>query len=147
MKYLLMVLALVFSSVVSAGNPILCDEINNDPLGRDYAGLDAHGVANDLNTAYRSRWMDCVQGADLLDAVDEGDWNAITDSQRDRTLTLLSIGCLDPQGNAKMLMIRIFGSGAQTLVNMAAISQESLTRAAELGSGAVSAGAVQSACQ
>ena len=146
MHKLIFIFILLFSGAASAANPILCDELANDPLGRDYATMDAQGKAADLNTEYRSKWKSCVNGTDLLDAIESADWSAITDSQRDRTLMLLAIGCLDPQKNARTLMIRIFGSGSDTIANMVAVSQETITRARELGLSRAKAGHVEE-CQ
>jgi len=133
MKYLIFVLMMALPWLAGAANPILCDEITNDPLARGYSGMDAEAIVVDINTEYRSRWKDCVDGRELLDAVESADWNAITDAQRDRTLMLLGIGCLDPTGNARTMMIRIYGSGSDTIANMAAVGQEAISRAEELG--------------
>ena len=146
MRKLTFLLALVWSGVVFSANPILCNELSIDPLGRGYAAMDSQGKASDLNTEYRTKWKECVNGADLLDAIEAADWNLITDNQRDRAWALLAVGCLDPQKNVRTLMIRIFGSGSDTIANMAGISQEAITRAQELGISRVKAGHVEE-CQ
>ena len=135
MKTIIAMLLLMFSVSVAASD--LCDEITIDPLGRGYSGMTPDQIITDLWTAYRSRWKECVQGADLLDAIEAPDWVAITDNERDRVLLILGLGCMDPQKNVRTLLIGIFGSGSQTISNMAAAAQDAITRGDELGLGKV----------
>jgi hypothetical protein len=134
---------MLFSGVAGAANQLLCDELANDPLGRGYAAMDEQATAADINSAYRTQWKTCVAGSDLLDAIEAADWVAITDAKQQQTLSLLAIGCLNPQRNARTMMIGIFGAGSSTIANMAA-AQESISRAQELGLSRVRAGDVQS---
>lgn len=130
---LLAAASLLFSLHAVPAEQALCDEIANDPLARGYSGMTPSQISADLNTAYRTRWLDCVEGSALLDDIEVADWNNITDDERNRTLAILALGCMDPQKNVRQLMIGIFGSGSTTLSNMAATAQESITRAQELG--------------
>ncbi len=145
-KLIAFTLMIIFSGMVSAANQVLCDEVSIDPLGRGYSGMTSQQVADDLTTNYRTAWLSCVDGSALLDAIDAADWVSVTDAQQSQALSILAIGCLNPQGNARTLMIGIFGSGSQTIVNMAAVAQEPISRAAELGLSKVRAGDVES-CQ
>lgn len=133
MRNLMFIVGLLFSGFAFSANQTLCNELSIDPLGRGYSSATTEQIADDLNTEYRSQWKECVDGSDLLDAIESADWVAITDAQQDQVLSLLAIGCLDPQKNARTMMIRIFGSGSNTISNMAALGQESITRAQELG--------------
>lgn len=131
----------MFSTLTTASD--LCDEIALDPLGRGYSSMTAEQVAADLNTVYRSRFLQTVAGADLFEGLEASDWVAISEADRTLTMQILSLGNIDPQGNARTLLISIFGSGSQTISNMASIATETVSRANELSLGRVRTGNVQ----
>ena len=142
MKYLILIAALMISGVAFAADPKLCDEIEIDPLGRGYAGMSVEQISADLQTSYRTRWKACVDGNLLRDQITGSDWDGIpTDTLRDRLIAVL-VGCVNPQGFARTRVIEILGSGA-SLSNMAAIAQDSITRAEDIGVSDVRPGVIQ----
>lgn len=139
LKFIVFTLLVAFSGLLNAANTVLCDELTNDPLGRGYAAKTTEQKTSDINTKYRVKWKKCVDGVILRDQIEEVDWVAIgTDAQRDRLISVLD-GCVNPQGFARFRVVEILGAGSQSLSNMAAVAQNSISRAAELGLGKVRA--------
>lgn len=123
-----------------ATNQVLCSEITIDPLGRGYSTMTAEQIYTDLHTEYRSRFRDKVNGSELFEGIDPADWVAQSESDRTLVLQILALGDINPQGNARTLLIGIFGGGSQTISNMAAIATEQVTRVTELQLGSVRVG-------
>lgn len=146
MRILIAAFLMLFSGALFAANPALCDEINLDPLGRGYGSMTAEQVAADLNTEYRNRFLQRVAGSELFEGIEGADWVGISESDRTLVLQILSLGDVNPQGNARTLLVGIFGGGSQTISNMAALATEVVSRSEELGLGRVNTGAVQKAC-
>lgn len=133
---------MMFWTMSVAANQPLCDEITLDPLGRGYASMTAEQIHTDLHTEYRSRFRDQVNGSELFEGIDPADWVAQSESNRTLVLQILALGDIDPRGNARTLLIGIFGGGSQTISNMAAIATELISRVDELQLGRVKVGDV-----
>ena len=112
---------------------ILADELTNDPEGRGYSDMDDAAAAVDLNTVYRTINKTSMTASEILNAVDETEYLALTDAKKDRMWQLLAIGDLNPFGVEEQLMIGIFGSGSTTITALAADRKTAVSRAQELG--------------
>lgn len=140
MNVLIAAFLLMFSGALFAANPPLCDEITLDPLGRSYGSMTAEQVAADINSEYRNRFLQRIAGADLFEGIEGADWVLLSEADRTLVLQILSLGDVNPQGNARTLLVGIFGGGSQTISNMAALATETVTRADELQLGRVRVG-------
>ena len=123
----------------------LAAELTNDPLARGYSGKNDAEAAADGHTLYRTRQRTSMTGSEVLNAVDAGEWAALTDAQQQTVWDITHLGTVDPYGIEATLMIGVFGAGSQTITNLAAIRQVTITRWDELSLGKVSSGHVEAA--
>ena len=111
----------------------LKQEIDNDPLGRGYAGMTDQQVAASLNASDRNVNKSLMEATEVLNAVDVTEWGALLPTQQDLFLKLLAIGRLNPFGVEATLVRNIFGAGSATVAALAVARVETMTRARELG--------------
>lgn len=109
-----------------------------------YSG-DATAAAAELNAENRTGNRESVSGSEVLNAIDEPEFLALTDAQRQRVWNLLHLGTLDPWGMEAKLLLGIFGAGSATIAALTVVRVEPISRAQELGLGEVTAGHVQRA--
>jgi len=141
------VFAVLMSVAVSAGANELCSEIQNDPLARGYAGMDAEAIYADLYSEYRTRQRRLMPVNEIFEHVDHTEYSQLGDAAKQQVLGLLGIGdALDPYGNAAALMIQLFGPASATINALADARVENISRAEELGLGNVKIGHIE-ACQ
>lgn len=112
---------------------ILRNELSGDPLTRGYAGMTNEAAAVDLNTAYRTQNRTSMTGSEVLNAIVETAYNALTDAKKDRVWQVLHLGELNPFGVEADLLIDIFGAGSATILALQVARVESISRADELG--------------
>jgi len=127
---------------------ILHDELVGDPLGRGYSAMTDAEVAVDLNTIYRTYTRTHLSSAEIYEAISALEFQALSDAQKVYVRDILGLGegiDVQPGGQARAVMIQIFGAGSTTISNLAAVLQESISRAAELGLGVVTPGDVERA--
>lgn len=122
----------------------LWNEINTDPLTRGYSGMTDQQVADDMNTAYRSRNRTTMTASEIINSVNKAEYDALTVDEKGTFWDLLSIGDLNPFGVEATIMVDLFGGGSTTITTLQAQRVESITRAQELGLN-VSAGTVAEA--
>jgi len=103
--------------------PDLADEVNLDPLGRDYANMSPQGVAQDLQTAYRTRQTEVASDTLLAIAAKE---NAITMLENDA-----ADDTSETQDKSKAALRIIDRSG--TGINLASSTDEDLVDALMAG--------------
>lgn len=124
---------------------VLTAEITGDPLGRGYSGMSDKAVANDLNTTYRTRVLDVLNGGAVYEQVDVSEFAGLTDAQRAEVWDIVHLGASIPVGpgsKARSRFVSIFGGGSTTISNLAAATTQSISRAEELGLPAVREGDV-----
>ncbi len=109
-----------------------------------YSG-DATAAAAELNVENRTMPRATVTGSEVLNAIDEPEFLALTDGQRERVWNILHLGTLDPWGMEAKLLLGLFGAGSTTIAAMADVRIEAISRAAELRLEVVDAGHVQRA--
>lgn len=113
---------------------ILHDELINDPLARGYAGMTDAQAAASLNTVNRPRERVVVPAHELIDATVPADWAALTSAEKQRYQTLTGAGEVNVRSaNVRSAFLAMFGAGTQTRSNLAALQNEQVSRATELG--------------
>lgn len=119
----------------------LASEINNDPLSRGYAAMTDSEIVTDLNTAYRTRTRSRLSSSEIYEQINAAEFVAMTDANKQYVRDILGLGegiSVGPDSQARSVLIGTFGAQSTTINNLAAILTESITRARELGLGAVS---------
>jgi hypothetical protein len=124
---------------------VLKAELTDDPLARGYTGMNDAAAAASLNAVNRTTSKSSMTGSEILQAIDETEYLALTDLQRDRVWQILHLGTVDPFGVERDLMVGIFGNESATIVALAAARTNAVSRGAELGLGFVAPGNVENA--
>ena len=123
-------------------------EVDSDPLGRGYADMSDAEIAIDLNVVYRTRTRNTLSSAEIYEQIVVAEFQAKTDAQKVYVRDILGLGAdvrVGPDSKARQVMLAIFGAESATIANLAAILQESVSRADELGFGHVSGQDVETA--
>lgn len=113
----------------------LRDEIQKDPKGIGYAGMTDEEVADSLNAKTRERQTFRFSGADLINAVDQAEWNALSDAEQAEIKMLIGAGgSLDASENTTVrdIILSAFGVSSTTVQNLIDIATESISRAREI---------------
>lgn len=123
---------------------LLEDEVTNDPLGRGYVGMTNAEVAADLNTEYRSIEPDSISTEVFLRGMDKGEWNGLTDVDRQYLQILLAREMIDIRTGTETrdALLALFPGGSQTRTNLLALATITVSRGVELGFGFVGEGDV-----
>jgi len=112
----------------------LKDEIANDPLGRGYSGMSDQAVADDLNTAYRTREVSSFSGDFMFSRTDPVEFSDLTEHKQILWLSFCSRTSVDPWAENNEEFVKwLFGNIAQTVMNLGEDRTENITRARELG--------------
>ena len=126
-------------------------ELNNDPLGRGYAGMTDEGAADDLNTVYRTRQKANLSGAEVYEQVDNTEFLALTAAEQAEVWDIVHLSgegsgiSITPGSKARTRFVALFGGGSATIVDILAYITEDISRGIELGIGIVTTGSVQKA--
>ena len=115
------------------GITLLKSEIDSDPLSRGYSGMSNIQVADDINQKIRSRDKLSLDSSELLDSIESSALMALTGDKATRVWGVLSMNSVDPFGIAADVFIDAFGGGSNTIITLAALRIESISRAQELG--------------
>ena len=112
-------------------------EITGDPASMGYAGNTVSAVTALMNDkTLRSEPRETVTGAELFNAIDDGEFNALSDAQKadvDRITSLSGDIDVKPGSRARSIMLEIFGGGTTTRSNFQGLAQTRISRAHELG--------------
>lgn len=109
-----------------------------------YSGDDTT-AAGELNALNRTKPRISVTGSEVLNAIDQTEFLAKTEAERQRVWNILHLGTLNPFGMEAILLVGIFGGGSATITALAEIRLEDISRAEELGLEKVNGGHVQRA--
>ncbi|TDI82536.1 MAG: hypothetical protein E2O80_02010 [Betaproteobacteria bacterium] len=123
----------------------LKDEINNDPIGRGYSGMDDTEILASLKVEDRAFDVPFVTGFAVQNEVVDSEYDALTATKKLQLLSLISSDRLDPFGFGANIIKDIFTQGAQTLANLQAMRSILITREEELELGNVRLGAIERA--
>ena len=119
--------------------------IAGHPVTGVYSSDDSVATA-ELNAVNRSRNRDTVSGSEILNATNDAEFGALSVTNQQLWLDLCGVESIDTSsGVAKSLEADLFGSGTTTRTNLAAVRNEDISRAVELGLGVINAGHVQRA--
>lgn len=126
---------------------ILKTELTADPLARGYSGMTDLQAATSLNTVYRTVNRPQLTSAELLDALDEAEYDALTTAQKGKLNVLLGMGAMnvEPGKVARGWLLSMFGVGTATRTALVAAVVRTVSRAEELGLPVINAGMVQKA--
>ena len=114
---------------------LLIDELANDPLTRVYSGMTAKEAADSLNADNRTRPRDSITGAQLYEAVDDGEFGALSAENQQRIRDIWSLGQIDvrPGTKARSVVLSLFGAGTTTRSNLTAAAGQAVSRGHEIG--------------
>ncbi len=123
----------------------LRSELLTDPLARGYAGMTPTQVVTSLNTANRTRARTLIASYEVVNAIVPADWSA-SQAERDRISFIVGAGTVDASNaNVRSAFLSVFAVGSQTRTNLAALQNETVSRATELALGEVHNGDVTAA--
>ena len=121
----------------------LKEEVTVDPLVRGYNGpgsqnsgpgpMSDQAVADDINTAYRTRDRTSMTASDILNSVDTTELAALSVAGATEFWRILGMGEVNPFGVEATLMIDLFGVGSTTIAQLKVDRKEPISRARELG--------------
>lgn len=130
---------------------VLSVELTSDPetLGYPVSDQGATDLINSLTTG-RTRNREFMTGDEIAQQADDTELDALDDGSANNTadvkshwLHLCTRDTIDPFAVANVhLVVSIFGSGSQTVLNLQAARVETVSRATELGLGIVRVGDV-----
>ncbi len=120
----------------------LATELSSDPESRGYSGMSDEAAAADLNTAYRTRDRATMAAHEVAQSIDVAEFNGKTTTQQRLIWDVLHMGTINPFGIEQTLFVSVFGAGSNTINALAVARVDAITRAQELGLGAVKAGMV-----
>jgi len=112
----------------------LKDEIDNDPLGRGYSAMTDQEVADDLNTAYRTRNVQSFSGDFMFTQTDPSEFAGLSADKQKLWVSFTSKESVDPWATNNVEFVKwVFGDASTTLNNLGNARTESISRAQELG--------------
>lgn len=106
-----------------------------------YAGMSDLAASVDLSNPTINRIKKSMNGWELLEAQDQTEYIALSDSKKSQWLSLTSMLKIDPQGQAVNVVTDIWGNGSTTISNLAALRQEDVSKVTELELGLLADGA------
>ena len=112
---------------------ILKPEVLGDPLGRGYAALNAVDAAATFQVLDRPRSRTSMTPSEVFNAVDKAEYLSLTPDKLDLLWGLLGLHTLNPFGREADVLVQIFGAGSNTVVALAAMRVEFMSREEELG--------------
>ena len=129
---------------------VLAAELGGDPLSRGYAAMTDAEAAADLNMLYRTRQSERADPADAYNVIDQSEWSALAAAQQQEIAAILQIGTalghlVTPGSRVRQRFIAIFGAGSDTIAALLDLITVDISRAEELGLGAVKPGHVEKA--
>lgn len=135
---------------MDAKTRLLVDEIQNDPLTRNYAGMDNAQLTASLNTADRTVERTTLSASEMFEAIDTGEYQALSAADQDRVKLVLGLGDaiqISSGTKARTILEDVFAGAAGTLTRPAlgGLVNETKTRGEEIGFGRVREGDVQDA--
>jgi hypothetical protein len=129
---------------------ILVDELQNDPLTRNYAGMSNAQATASLNTADRVVERTTLSASEMFEAIDPAEYTSLSAADQDRVKLVLSLGDsiqISVGTKARTILEDVFAgvAGTNTRPALGALVNETKTRGEEIGFGKVREGDVQDA--
>ena len=113
-------------------------EMDADPAGLGYASKTDAEVSALLNVANVTAPGATVNSAQIYEAVDDAEFEALNNGQKVRLRDVYSLSGDIPLDNSRVrtLLLTFFGAGTNTRANLAALQPPDITRASAIGLGA-----------
>ena len=132
-----------------AFNRTLVDEIRNDPLARGYSGMTDAQIVTSLNTVDRDNERTTMSAGEVMESIDGTEFAALSAADKTRVDRVLGLGAeivIGP-GNAHNAVqeLLVFGGGSATITALAAMRNQQISRAQEVGAGIVNLNTVGAA--
>jgi hypothetical protein len=112
-------------------------ELQNDPLGRGYAGMAVDQKVASLNTVNRpAPERTSVSGSEIFNAIVPAEYGALTAANKDLVRDVFGLGDsinVSTGTNARTVLLNAFGAGTVTRANLATLVTRQQSRAQELG--------------
>lgn len=129
---------------------ILKTELTTDPLARGYSGMTTDQKITSLNAVDRTLPVDIVSGAQIYEAIDQGEFDALVDADKEKVDRITNLGdriVVADAGRARNTLLAVFtvGAGPLTRTALAALKTRAVSRAEELGIGEVGVGLIENA--
>jgi hypothetical protein len=121
--------------------------IAGHPISGAY-NVDDQIAADQINALDVTRTRANMTGAEILETADPTEYAALTADKKAQFLSFTSGNeTINPEagGIAQQIIVDIFGGGSATVTALSALRQETISRADELGFGAVVIGDIQNA--
>lgn len=120
----------------------LHNELANDPLGRGYAQMTDAQAAASLNSVANGNGRpvarSIIPAREIIEATAPAEWGALSAAEKQRYQTITGAGDVDVRGaNTRAAFLAMFGAGTATRAALAALQNETVSRAVELGIGNV----------
>ena len=112
---------------------MLKSEILTDPLGRGYATMSDREVADRSNINDRPRNRTSMTASEVYNAIDQGEWTALSAAVRAEIWDILHLDEINPFGREAQRFASIFPNNGVTITALKAARVESISRAVELG--------------
>lgn len=112
-------------------------ELDNDPLGRGYSGMDDVEAAESLNQRDRNPPRESVDAGLLMGALVESEYNDLPARGKAYFGLLVAAGTIDVTDTLKTQILAMFGAGTATRTNLIAAFTRPGSRAEELDLGRV----------
>ena len=123
-------------------------ELDADPLGRGYAGMNDFDAAVNMNIVDRVRIKpNGVTGSEMFGTTDEGEYISLAAEQKQEWLALCGIDSISVLNSspAAPIVVSIFGNPSQTRTNILVFRNETVSRGVEINLGFIREGHVQQA--
>ena len=125
----------------------LKDELDNDPLARDYAAMSDQAAADSLTKVKdRTRIRESMTGDELFQQTDATQFGVLSEHKRLAWLAFCGKDTINPGATANVAFVEwIFGDPSATRTNLIAARSESISRAEELVLGKTRTGEIERA--
>jgi len=137
------ILAALLAMPVLVNASPLCDEVQNDPLGRGYSGMTAIEILADLQTEYRTQQVMQMSGLEVSAHIDATEFAALPDADKQLVTAIAMAPQVNPWGFAANVFIDAFGAPSNTITALANARTEAISRIDELGLGNVKVGHIE----
>lgn len=111
----------------------LREEIIGDPEGIGYAAMSDTEATVSLNDPVRPRNRTSMTGREVRAAVDNAEYDGLSDAKKSQFLSLVGSDDLDPFGLPANVIKDIFGIASATVPALATARIELVSRAVEIG--------------
>ncbi len=121
-------------------------ELTDDPLSRGYSAMSDVEASASLNEINRERNRSSMTGSEILNAVNDNEWIALSEADKQTVWNIAHLGEVNPFGVEATLMLLVFDAAeSPTITALRAARKEAVSRAVELGLGFVAPGHIENA--